>query len=95
MIFLETLFESGTFAWLILLVMGLELLAISAYYLITGKGIPPAHAFTTLGAGGAIVLAMGLLVDGAAGHWVALLLIVSMLIHWLDLANRWNTSSIG
>ena len=92
MILFESLFKSGLFAYLILLVMGIELLIIWVYYLVTKKGIAPMHALASLGAGGTIVLAMALMAKGAATHWIALLLILSVLFHWIDLANRWNTN---
>jgi hypothetical protein len=91
---LESYLDPGFFTYLILLVMTLELSVIWVYHSLTKKGIPPRQAIANLAAGGGIVLAMGLIVEGVASHWVALLLLVALLAHCVDIAFRWNAHAV-
>jgi hypothetical protein len=85
---IERFFVSGLAADVILVVMLLELVALSVFYQRTGRGIPPLDLVFSLGAGAGLVLALRAALTGAGVGWIGAALLLSFCLHLVDQVRR-------
>lgn len=84
------LIESGRIVDIMLLVVGVEIIALLAYRHFTGRGISKAALLLNVGAGGSLMVALKMVFADAAWQWIAAALIMSLVFHVSDLAYRWR-----
>ena len=84
----ENLFTSGLAADVILLVMLLELVALTIFYQRTGRGIPPLDLLFSLGAGAGLVLAFRGALVGVNVAWIGAAMLLSFAMHIIDQIRR-------
>ena len=84
----ENLFTSGLAADAILLVMLLELVALTIFYQRTGRGIPPLDLLFSLGAGAGLVLAFRGALVGVNVAWIGAAMLLSFAMHIIDQIRR-------
>jgi hypothetical protein len=75
---------------LVLLVVGLEVLGISLYWHLTGRGIAPANLLPNLLAGAALVLALRLALSDFSWPWYTACLAIAGIANVTDLRQRWR-----
>lgn len=87
---MQSLFDTGRAADLVLLALALEAMGLWALrrFMGWGPGLRPLWPFLLAGAAFALALRAALL--GAGWHWVALALLAAFLAHLWDLAGRWR-----
>jgi hypothetical protein len=85
---IASFFASGLAADVILLVLLLELVALSVMYQRTGRGIPPLDLVFSLGAGAGLVLAFRGALVGAGLGWIGAALLLSFALHIADQVRR-------
>ncbi|MEM6819010.1 MAG: hypothetical protein AAF578_09465 [Pseudomonadota bacterium] len=85
--------ESGRIADVMLVVIAIEIIALIAYRLISGKGLLIATVICNAGAGGSLMVALKLVWVEAAWHWVAAALLGSLVFHTIDLVQRWRAEN--
>ena len=90
---LRELILSGRIIDIVLVVLLLELVAVTILYKTRNKGIPPYPLMVNIGAGGSLALAIKASVTGAGWQWIAVWLITSLVFHVLDLSQRWQRGS--
>jgi peptidoglycan/LPS O-acetylase OafA/YrhL len=83
-------FTSGRVADLILGVMALEAVILLFYWRKTRRGIAPAATLINLLAGACLVLALRSALVGAHWTWTAACLAAALVVHLLDLGQRWK-----
>jgi hypothetical protein len=86
---LEELFRSGRIVDLILVLVGVEALLLGCYHRVTGCGPAPVDLLSNLLSGALLLLAVRLALAQAWWGWLALVLLLSLLAHLLDLYRRW------
>lgn len=84
------LYASGHVVDLILLLLGLETLALFVLWRRRVRGLPPSALIINLASGGGLLLALRAALTGAAWYWVGLFLTVALLAHLFDLRLRWT-----
>lgn len=87
------LISSGRLIDLILALMVAEVVALWAYRARTGQGPAAIDVAILLVAGGSLMLAVRAALVGAAPHWIAVCLTVSLLAHLADLGRRWRAGN--
>ena len=87
---MEALFTSGRIVDLIIALMIIEGVVLFLYRRGTGRGIAPAALMINLAAGGSLLLALRAALAGASWPWIAACLLLSLLAHLGDLAQRWR-----
>ena len=87
---LRDLILSGRIVDIVLVVLLLELIAVSVLYKTRGTGIAPYPLMVNIGAGGSLALGIKASVTGAGWHWIAVWLVTSLVFHVLDVSHRWQ-----
>ncbi|MEL6198849.1 MAG: hypothetical protein AAFR09_01450 [Pseudomonadota bacterium] len=90
---LQELVESGRIVDIMLVVIALEVAALIAYRVVTGKGLSVPSILLNVGAGGSLMVALKLLYDGVGWQLVAAALVASLLFHTGDLVYRWRQTA--
>ena len=85
-------FASGRAVDLILLLMGLESLALVTLWVRRGRGIPPLALAVNLATGACLLLAVRTALTGAPWVWPACFLTAALLVHLVDLRLRWQSA---
>ncbi len=84
------LFSSGHIVDLILVLVGIEALAIMIYQRLTGRGPRRGTLAANLFAGAWLLAALRAALAGAAWPWIAGALTAALLAHLVDLRQRWR-----
>ncbi|MEN7341657.1 MAG: hypothetical protein AAAFM81_01895 [Pseudomonadota bacterium] len=82
--------DSGQIVTIMLLVVALEIVALVAWRMVTGRGLRIPAVLLNIGAGGSLMVALKLKFAGASWQWLALSLIAALCFHVADLAWRWR-----
>jgi hypothetical protein len=85
----QTLFDSGRVIDLILVLMGVEAIALAALYRLTGRGIQPVRLWSNLLAGAFLMLALRASLTGAGATTIGSWLTLGLVGHLMDLVLRW------
>jgi hypothetical protein len=88
--FMIGLFASGRVVDLVLAVMALEAIAFVVFRRQTGRGIAPGLLWNLLAGAGLLIALRGALV-GATWPWIGLPLMVALVAHIADIAQRLRT----
>ena len=75
---------------LVIAVLALETIVLTAYHVMTGKGISPRRLLPMLGAGLFLIVAVRLALTGAGLAAIGLCLMLAGLAHAADVALRWQ-----
>jgi hypothetical protein len=86
---LQSLFQSGRVADILLAVMAIEAAVLIGYRIAKGRGFAIPYVITNLVAGGFLVLALKSALTDAPWVWTALSLAAAGISHAIDLAVRW------
>ncbi|MCU0976081.1 MAG: hypothetical protein MUC71_07180 [Steroidobacteraceae bacterium] len=78
---------------LILLLVGLEVLALLAWRALRGGGLAPPDFLFNLLAGAALMLALRAALSGAGSAWIGAALALALVMHAADLWRRWQSSA--
>jgi hypothetical protein len=78
---------------LALLILFVEGLLLAIYRLRTGRGMPVSSVLLVTIAGIGLLFALRAAVVGAAGHWIAIGLIIGGIAHGIDLFRRFRNQS--
>jgi hypothetical protein len=80
---------------LILLLIVAEALLLGCYHRVTGRGPALVDVLPNLLSGALLLLAVRLALTQAHWGWLALVLLLSLLTHLLDLRRRWPADASG
>jgi hypothetical protein len=75
----------------IMCLIGVEAIALSAFNMITGRGIAPTKIIANLLAGFALFFALRVVISGGPWILVGLCLFASLVAHLSDLSIRWTS----
>ncbi|MEM8546571.1 MAG: hypothetical protein AAGF46_00280, partial [Pseudomonadota bacterium] len=89
---LETLIASGRIVDLMLLVIAVEIVALIAYRVTTGRGLAVPALLLNVGAGGSLMVALRFVLTDAGTLAVAGALVAALVFHVGDLLWRWQES---
>lgn len=81
---------SGLAALVVFALMVVEGVLLTAYFCLTGRGIPPAALLCSLSAGAGLVMALFASLIHADWPWIAAALTVSLAGHVADVTLRWR-----
>lgn len=87
---LEALITTGRIVDIMVLFIGMEIVAITLYRSVSGGGIPMLPLLLNIGAGGSLILALRASLTDAGWTWVAAFLVLSLVFHAADQAQRWE-----
>lgn len=93
MALLESLIASGRIVDLMLLVIAVEVMALTAYRLSTGRGLTVPALLLNVGAGGSLMVALRFVLTDAGTLAVAGALVAALVFHVGDLRWRWQESA--
>lgn len=86
------LFVNGRIADCILVLMLLEVVALTLLRRRSGRGIRPVELIVSTGAGAALLLALRAALVGSAWPRIAIWLVAALAAHLYDLRLRWRTT---
>jgi hypothetical protein len=83
-------FTSGRAIDLVLLLIGLEALLLIVLWRMRRCPLPPLATLLILAPGACLLLAARAALNGATWGWVSLLFLMALVIHLIDLRQRWQ-----
>lgn len=86
---LQSLFQSGRVADILLAIMALEAAVLIGYRIAKGRGFAVPYVIANLMAGAFLMLALRSALTGSSWTWTALSLAAAGIAHAVDLAVRW------
>ncbi len=87
---MDEFIRSGRAVDWILVVIGLEVLAVLSYRGLTGRGPAPSAFVGNILAGSSLLVALRIALSGASWVWIGLSLTAAFAAHLVDLAIRWE-----
>lgn len=89
------LYANGRIVDLILLLLGLETVALLALWRLRSLGVPPLALILNLASGGALLLALRAALTDTPWYWVGICLTGALVAHLLDLRQRWTRGAVS
>ena len=86
----ENLISSGRIVDFMVAVLAFEIVAVTWYRRARGGGIAFRPLILNIGAGGSLMLALKASLIDAGTTWIAACLLMSLVFHVADQANRWE-----